>query len=51
MTFKSKKKNLISSCEVVPGMNDHCAVLTSIDIKPKTEQHLKDMCIFTIKTT
>ena len=37
----TSNESLISSCEVVPGISDHDAVLTSIDIKPKATQHQK----------
>ena len=30
----STNENIIESCEVVQGMSDHDAVLTTIDLKP-----------------
>ncbi|KAK2182020.1 hypothetical protein NP493_371g02044 [Ridgeia piscesae] len=31
----STNPNLVSRIEVVPGMNDHLAILTTLDVRPK----------------
>ena len=39
--------NLVKSVEVVPGMSDHLAVLTTLDIRPKPyiKNHTRSSCI------